>query len=238
MNWLKHFEDFHSAMKQNRWHYFVYLLCRGALSAAFIISGMVKIVGERFADGLSAKHPMGAYLEALHHTGYYYTFIGLAQVVAALLLLIPRTVVLGALLYLPIVVNIWVLTLAVRFEGSFITAPLMVVANLYVLVWNYNRIRHIMPFSPQPETGSESSHEKTDRTFPFRFFGGALLSVGALITLLLVGHPVMPRNSLSDCKAQFTGTKDERAGFDFCACIHTHGQPLNECLRSFNEATP
>ena len=30
---------------------------------------MVKIVGERFASGLSDIHPMGAYLEALHNTG-------------------------------------------------------------------------------------------------------------------------------------------------------------------------
>ena len=84
---------------------------------------MVKIVGERFASGLSDIHPMGAYLEALHHTGYYYTFIGIAQVVAAVLLLIPRTVTLGALLYFPIIVNIWLLSYAVRFEGSIVTSP-------------------------------------------------------------------------------------------------------------------
>ena len=81
---------------------------------------MVKIVGERFASGLSEIHPMGAYLEALHHTGYYYTFIGIAQVLAAILLIIPRTVTMGAILYFPIIVNIWVLSLAVRFEGILI----------------------------------------------------------------------------------------------------------------------
>ena len=38
---------------------------------------------------------MGHYLEALHHTGYFYTFIGYAQILAAVLILIPRTVVIG-----------------------------------------------------------------------------------------------------------------------------------------------
>ncbi|MDC6403925.1 MULTISPECIES: hypothetical protein [Maribacter] len=98
------------------------------------MAGWVKIIGERFASGLSIIHPMGAYLEALHHTGYYYTFIGVTQILAAILLLIPRTMTLGALLYFPIIVNIWILSYAVRFEGSYVTAPLMVWACLFLIV--------------------------------------------------------------------------------------------------------
>ena len=108
---------------------------------------MVKIVGERFASGLSINHPMGAYLEALHYTGYYYTFIGIAQVMAAVLLLIPRTVTLGALLYFPIIVNIWLLSFALRFEGSFVTSPLIVLADLYIIFWNYYMVIYIFPFN-------------------------------------------------------------------------------------------
>ncbi|MEO6637357.1 MAG: hypothetical protein ABIN25_03705 [Ginsengibacter sp.] len=118
------FDRFFFKVKGNRWYWYFSIFCRVALAYAFIAAGAVKIAGERFASGLSIKHPMGAYLEALHHTGYYYTFIGIAQVVAAILLLIPRTVTLGALLYFPIIVNIWLLSFAVRFEGSFITSPL------------------------------------------------------------------------------------------------------------------
>src|SRR5215207_3889092 len=68
---------------------------------------------------------MGHYLEALHHTGFYYTFIGVVQILAAILLLVPRTVILGALLYFPLILNICVLSYAVRFEGSILTSPLM-----------------------------------------------------------------------------------------------------------------
>jgi CRISPR/Cas system-associated protein Cas5 (RAMP superfamily) len=46
----------------------------------------------------------------LHGTGFYYRLIGVSQLAAALLLLIPRTTLLGALLYLPIIFNICVLT--------------------------------------------------------------------------------------------------------------------------------
>jgi len=82
----------------------------------------------------------------LHLTGYYYTFIGAGQLIAALLLLIPRTALLGAVVYFPVILNICVLTYAVRFEGTRI-ATLMLLANLFLLVWDYQRLQHILPFS-------------------------------------------------------------------------------------------
>jgi uncharacterized membrane protein YphA (DoxX/SURF4 family) len=137
----------HSQAKQNSWLWLFSIFCRLALAAGFFPSGMVKILGERFASGLSANHPMGSYLVALHHTGYYYTFIGVVQVAAAIMLLIPRTVTLGAFLYFPIILNICILTYAVRFDGSLFTAPLMVLANLYILGWNYEKWKCILPFN-------------------------------------------------------------------------------------------
>lgn len=137
----------HLQAKQNLWLWIFSIFCRLALAAGFIPSGIVKIMDERFASGLSVNHPMGHYLEALHHTGYYYTFIGIVQVTAAILLLIPRTVTLGAFLYFPIILNICILTYAMRFDGSLFTAPLMVLANLYLLGWNYEKWKYILPFN-------------------------------------------------------------------------------------------
>ncbi len=120
---------------------------------------------ERFASGLSVNHPMGHYLEALHHTGYYYTFIGVVQVTAAILLLIPRTVTLGAFLYFPIILNICILTYALRFDGSLFTAPLMVLANLYLLGWNYEKWKYILPFNrPANDTTKQASRESDVQT--------------------------------------------------------------------------
>jgi len=141
------FERLHSQAKENSWLWLFSIFCRLALAAGFIPSGMVKIMDERFASGLSVNHPMGSYLEALHHTGYYYTFIGVVQVAAAIMLLIPRTVTLGAFLYFPIILNICILTYAMRFDGSLFTAPLMTLANLYLLGWNYEKWKYILPFN-------------------------------------------------------------------------------------------
>ena len=70
----------HSQAKKNKWLWLFSIFNRLALAAGFIPSGIVKIIGERFASGLHANHPMGHYLEALHTTGYYYTFIGVDTV--------------------------------------------------------------------------------------------------------------------------------------------------------------
>jgi uncharacterized membrane protein YphA (DoxX/SURF4 family) len=77
--------------KGNKWYHYFAIFCRIVLALAFIISAIVKIRGERFASGLSVNNPMGHYFEALYNTEYYYTFIGIAQLLIAILLLIPRT---------------------------------------------------------------------------------------------------------------------------------------------------
>lgn len=236
MNTTPTFEQFYLKIKGNRWYWLFSIFCRLSLAFAFIVAGIVKIVGERFASGLSDIHPMGAYLEALHHTGYYYTFIGIAQVVAAVLLLIPRTVTLGALLYFPIIVNIWLLSYAVRFEGSIVTSPLMVLANLYLLVWNYDRLRYILPFRQFSDIGIVHKPEKYSTKFPFLFFSGVIITVALTILFAQFGYNVMPRNSLSDCKKQFENTTNEAVGFQFCECIHSKGQTLDECLKEYENS--
>lgn len=152
----------HSQVKSNNWFWLFSLFCRFTLAAGFIPAGIVKIMDERFASGLSANHPMGHYLEALHLTGYYYTFIGIVQIAAAIFLLIPRTVTLGAFLYFPIILNICILTFATRFDGSLNTAPMMTLANLYLLAWNYEKWKYILPFNHLENDLKMPKHLETD----------------------------------------------------------------------------
>ncbi len=180
---------------------------------------------------------MGHYLEALHHTGYYYTFIGIAQVTAAILLLIPRTVTLGALLYFPIILNICILSLAVRFDGSLLSSPLMVLADLYLLCWNYDRIKYIFPFN-HPATPSEVFNRKAlSNTFPTKFFVGVAATVIMLVLVLTTGYNIKPRNTIRDCNSQCADSSNPQACQDFCDCIHRQGQPLDNCLEAYIKAT-
>jgi uncharacterized membrane protein YphA (DoxX/SURF4 family) len=156
----------HFRVRQNKWLRYFAVFNRIGLALGFLPSGFVKIAGERFTD-LSVRHPMGNYLEALHRTGFYYTFIGVLQVTAAFLLLIPRTATIGALIYFPIILNIFVLTMAVRFEGSWISSPLMVLANLYLLCWDYHKLKFIFPWEKANTTVSNPRLQKmvSDNTY-------------------------------------------------------------------------
>lgn len=217
-------------LKRNLWVRYFTVFCRVVLAAGFLPSGFVKIMGERFTS-LSVNHPMGNYLEALHHTGYYYTFIGVLQMTAALLLLIPRTALLGALLYFPIILNICILSFAVRFDGSLLTSPLMVLANLYLLCWDYDRLRFILPFKAESDTT-----EKTvlSNKFPFGFFGSIFLTAVVLGVTIYNVYELRPRNTLGECLSQCKDSRDPEACQQFCDCIHQQGQPLNKCLDAYH----
>ncbi len=67
------------------------------LAIGFLPSGLKKAMGERFTL-LGIDSPVGFFFEALYRTGFYWNFIGIAQLLAALLLIIPRTKTLGAIL--------------------------------------------------------------------------------------------------------------------------------------------
>jgi uncharacterized membrane protein YphA (DoxX/SURF4 family) len=207
------------------------------LALGFIPAGLTKIMGERFASGLSVLHPMGSYLEVLHHTSYYYTFIGVVQVLAAVLLLIPRTALLGALMYFPIILNICILSFAVRFDGSFVSAPLMVLANLYILFWYFDRLKFVLPFKTKTRYTILEKPKKYTNEFPIKFFSGVVLTIGLMIVLFIYGYEVMPKNSLSECEKQFKSSEKQVIGFDFCKCIHTEGKSLDTCLKVFDDKT-
>ncbi|MFD0766011.1 hypothetical protein ACFQZI_14200 [Mucilaginibacter lutimaris] len=230
MDFINRLDAIHAGVRGNKWMRYFTTFTRLALAAGFLPAGYVKIIGERFTD-LHNNQPMGHYLEALHRTGYYYTFIGYAQVLAALLLLIPRTVVLGVLLYLPIIFNIFILTLAVRFEGSLLTSPLMVIACIYLLCWNYDRIKFIFPFYTPPPIPVISNNK-----FPLWFFAGvfaSILAVGFTVTHM---YNILPRNTLTDCERQCGDSENPGACKIFCETIHTNGQDLNSALKVYEQA--
>ncbi|MDR6300124.1 DoxX family protein [Mesonia maritima] len=237
MSFLNRFEKFYIQVKQNRWVLWFSYFNRFALAVGFIAAGYVKIVDERFASGLSTLHPMGSYLTAFWHTGYYYTFVGVAQVIASILLLIPRTVTLGTLLYFPIILNIFILSCAVRFDGSLITAPLMTLSCIFLLYWNYDRLKFILPLkTPKPIKLPSTIHYS--KKFPFKFFliAFSLFVFTANIPVAMNMYMVMPRNTELYCNEQFIGTNRTTAGAEFCDCIHNEGNSLNSCLKNYEIA--
>lgn len=266
MSFTSTLDRLHAKATQNSWLWLFSVFNRVSLAFAFIVAGIVKIMDERFASGLHNKHPMGHYLEALHLTGFYYHFIGWAQILAAIFLLIPRTVTLGAFIYFPIILNIWILTYATRFDGSMFTAPLMTLANLYLLGWNYEKWKYILPFNDITkqeilDRGIKVEEIPADRVgffpnpvryfynylrsilkqllsdrFPWLFFAGVFATVVFFVGIAPRMFNVVPHNTLDRCLRQFKNTVRTQAGENFCGCIHNNGEPLNQCLNDYNNA--
>ncbi|MES2828049.1 MAG: DoxX family protein [Bacteroidota bacterium] len=231
MNISTKLDTLHAGIKSNRWMRYFTVFNRIALAAGFLPAGYVKIIGERFTD-LHNKQPMGHFLQALFETGYYYTIIGVAQILAAVLLLIPRTALLGALIYFPIILNICLLSFSVRFEGSLLTSPLMVISNLYLICWDYEKLKFVLPFNqaslPKPNSVSNK--------FPLAFFSIVFLIVIGVGFTVVNLYDLMPRNTLKDCAGQFKGSKNPIAAESFCDCVHTKGKPLSTCLDEYDTA--
>lgn len=227
---IKRFEQMYDEARGNKWLHYFAIFCRVTLALGFIPSGIVKIVGERFT-ALPNNHPLGHYLEALHHTGYYYPFVGVVQLVTATLLLIPRTALLGALIYFPIILNICILAYATRFEGTRITT-LMVMANLFLLFWDYGRLKHILPFK-QSNDGDIKRERAITKKFPFEFFGFVVAVAAAVIVINHFVYDIRPGNSMLECTNSCAGRGE--ACYDFCNCIYEQGGTLDHCLDEYEK---
>lgn len=232
MNVLTGLERLYSESKRNQWIRDFAIFCRVALALGFIPAGIVKVTGERFT-ALPSNHPLGHYFDALLLTDYYYTFIGIGQLTAALLLLSPRTTLLGAIIYFPIIVNICVLTYATRFEGTRI-ATLMLLANLFLLVWDFDRLKHVLPFG---RTADAPYVPKTAR-FPLWFFGCVLAAVVAVVMLNTpLVFDMRPGNSQLECTNGCRDSRSPNACQHFCDCIFNDGKTLKVCLNEYRSAT-
>jgi uncharacterized membrane protein YphA (DoxX/SURF4 family) len=221
-------QNVYAELKRNKWLRYFAIFCRIVLALGFIPSGIVKLMGERFT-GLPPNHPLGHYFDALHLTGYYYTFIGVGQLIAALLLLIPRTALLGAIIYFPIILNICVLAHAVRFEGTRITT-LMLLANLFLLVWDYPRLKHILPFGRH----DGEPHIVETSKFPVLFFAGVFAIAVSVIVINIFLFDVRPGNSQLECTNGCRDSGSPTACQHFCDCIYTQGNTLDVCLNGFH----
>jgi hypothetical protein len=149
------------------------------LAIGFIPPSLVKIQGERFTS-IDLDHPIGFFFEAMYRTGAYWSFIGWAQLIGAILLLIPRTATLGALVFFPIILNIFIITVSLRFTGTWVITGLMLLACTYLLCWDYDRFK--------PLLGPPASAATAARAPLERLAYGLMAAGGLVVTLVIRGY--------------------------------------------------
>lgn len=140
-------DQLHQTVQHYRWSIWFTRLTRVLLALGFLPSDLTKLLGNRFTS-LSPDTPIGYFFEALYQTGAYWRFIGAAQLLAAILLLIPVTTTLGAVLYFPIILNIFIITISLHFRGTPVITGLMLLGSLYLLCWDYNKLKYLILRAP------------------------------------------------------------------------------------------
>lgn len=131
--------------------FIVYL--RYLIGGAFVFASLIKIKGHRFTteDGSGLPlHSAGHLFETLYQSGLYWQFLGAAQLAAGLLLITQRYARLGALAFLPIIINIFVITLSYDFGLTPVITGLMLLANLLLVWWEWPVLRVLVNQAPRP----------------------------------------------------------------------------------------
>ncbi|MES3032420.1 MAG: hypothetical protein V4813_00330 [Gemmatimonadota bacterium] len=123
------------------------VISRILLALAFMPTAMVKMLGLRFTS-ISPSTPIGHFFEAMYQSGIYWRFLGLSQLVAGALLLIPATSTVGAVLFFPIALSIFVITVSLHFTGTPVITGLMLLAATFLLCWDYHRLAALLWGAP------------------------------------------------------------------------------------------
>ena len=129
-------------IRSNSWLNILVILSRYLIAFAFIPSGLKKIMGLRFTQ-IGTDNSIGFFFEGLFQSGFYWNFIGWAQVVAAFLLMTQRFATLGTLFFFFIISNIWVITISLHFTGTWIITSLLLFAIIMMLLWDFNKFKFI-----------------------------------------------------------------------------------------------
>ena len=124
---------------------------RYLIGGTFVFASLIKIKGHRFTSESGELNPINSawhFFETMYQSGLYWKFIGIGQLVAGFLLMTQKYSKLGALINLPIISNIFIITLSYYFAFTPIITGLMLIANLLLILWEWNEIKILFNLTP------------------------------------------------------------------------------------------
>jgi len=166
-------------LRTNRFNQWIIIHLRYLVGFAFLPSGLVKLMGERFTR-ISTDHPIGYFFEALYQSGFYWNFLGLAQVTAGVLLMSQRFALLGALMFMAILSNIWIITISLSFTGTWMITSLMMIAVLVLIIWDKHKL---MPLFSYNKPSFVKAFPDPDRSWVLT----GMIYIFSFVTLYLLG---------------------------------------------------
>ena len=186
-------------MKNNTYVQIFVTYLRYLLGFAFIFASIVKIQGLPFTSESGVGSPINSawhYFETMYQSGIYWRFIGIAQFIAGSLLITQRFAKLGVLIYLPIIANIFLVTISYDFNGTPIISGLMLLSTIFLIFWDWNYFKIFVNKKPVLETRKRLENDTiwqiTGLIFLIltpipKFFTTQKISVFIFLALFIIG---------------------------------------------------
>ena len=136
-----------SHYKRKRWLQVFVIYLRYLIGGAYVFASMPKILGERFMTQNGEDAPIDSiphFFETLYRSGFYWEFLGWSQVLAALLLMTQVFATFGAVAFLAISINVFMITITYPFAGTPVITGLMLLANCFLLFWDFPKLAHLV----------------------------------------------------------------------------------------------
>lgn len=124
------------------------ILLRIVVGFAFVPAGLKKVLGQPFTDPAN-RGAFHEFLHAFYATGAFYRFVGVLQLVAAVLLVTQRFAFVGAGILLPVATAIMALCWSTGVVPTAIVITLIWLALALMLLWDFDpRLIALRPIAP------------------------------------------------------------------------------------------
>lgn len=159
--------------------YYIIIFLRIVGGTVFIPSGLLKIQGKQFSYFCPEMYS-GTFFNELHHTGFYWSFLGFCQLLTAFLLFSQRYTVLAALMFFSICTNIFIFTLSVGLVDKDVIMVFMMSVALLLIAWDWKSIRLLFGIV------STKNISENDRSVPILLqISGTILFFMVIVFFLL-----------------------------------------------------
>jgi hypothetical protein len=161
--------------------YLRYLIGSAFVFAAFGMGKIIPFFDKSVIGQGDPNSPITHAFSSFIHSDLYWSFIGWSQLIAGILLVTQRFARFGIMIYLPIIANIFMLTYSYHFQGTDIVTGLMLLAALYLALWEGDKLQYLFI---EPTTDNLTLAKPTIERLPIWGYAG----VGMVALLATTFH--------------------------------------------------
>lgn len=167
-------------LKQNRILQVFTISLRYLVGSAFVYAGVAKIDENVMIPESGASASVNTayhFFKTMFESGLYWHFIGWSQLVAGLLLMSQVFSTAGAVAFFPVMLSIFVLSLSFESIAVPVFTFLLLLGNVYLLLWDWSKLKFIVLPAPQTytDTNPEFSQRKIWTYLGLSYFFGVIL---------------------------------------------------------------